>query len=182
MPPAPAAASPPSASSNSTLNSDSSVGGTVPERRSGRERLQDGILRRMESLRARRKRTQKAPRDDSSSYFSASDASGSPRAARQARDDSGALSDGEHSPPLFRALPAPGKPAKDANSNVCEGSDAVDFLQTSSPKLSRHRGGSLRVGQSHGAGWRSSSLNMGKESQGYRRKLQGEWCLGVWLV
>ena len=175
MPQASSAASPPSASSNSTLNSDSSVGGTAPERRSGRERLQDGILRRMESLRARRKRTQKAPtRDDSSSYFSASDASASPRAARQGRDDSGALSDGEHSPPLFRALATPGKPAKDANSNVCDGSDVVDFLQTSSPKLSRHRGGSLRVGQSHGAGWRSSSLNMGKESQGYRRKLQGE--------
>ncbi|KAF0310435.1 StAR-related lipid transfer protein 13 [Amphibalanus amphitrite] len=108
----------PCASSNSTLNSDSSVGGTVPERRSGRERLQDGILRRMESLRARRKRAQKAPRDDSSSYFSASDASGSPRTARPARDDSGALSDGEHSPPLFRALATPGKPAKDANSKL----------------------------------------------------------------
>ena len=179
--PAPPAASPHSGSSNSTLNSDSSVGGPPPDRRTRGERLQDGILRRMESLRARRKRAQKAPRDDSSSYFSASDASGSPRAVRPGRDDSGALSDCEHSPPLFRAVPA-GKPAKDANSNVCDGSDAVDFLQTSSPKLSRHRGGSLRVGQTRGVGWKSNSLNMGKESAGYRRKLQGESTDGVyWL-
>ena len=139
----------PSGGSNSTLSSESSVGAAVAQepRRSSRERIQESaaaFLRRMESMRARRRRRKTDPAGgDSHRYLGSS------------KGDGYAISNIEAPLSLERL----------------GGRDETEAAE-SSPLSRWLRGGSVRLGRRTAASWRPSSLNMGQESGGYRKKVQ----------